>query len=47
MLEIKVYQIKGICPDHAYMQCVDPGSPYTDGGTVIFQCCKIKEKKSQ
>ncbi|MFW6142276.1 MAG: TIGR04076 family protein [Candidatus Saliniplasma sp.] len=22
----------------AYMQCVDPGSPYTDGGTVIFRC---------
>lgn len=25
-------------PDHAYMQCVDPGQPYTKGGTVIFQC---------
>ncbi|WP_048060927.1 TIGR04076 family protein [Methanothermobacter thermautotrophicus] len=23
--------------EHAYMQCVDPGEPYTDGGTVIFQ----------
>lgn len=22
----------------AYMQCVDPGEPYTDGGTVIFKC---------
>lgn len=22
----------------AYLQCVDPGSPYTDGGTVIFRC---------
>jgi len=22
----------------AYMQCVDPGEPYTDGGTVIFRC---------
>lgn len=20
-----------------YMQCVDPGEPYTDGGTVIFK----------
>ncbi len=24
--------------DVAYMQCVDPGEPYTDGGTVIFRC---------
>lgn len=23
---------------HAYIQCVDPGPPYTDGGTVIFRC---------
>ena len=22
----------------AYMQCVDPGEPYTEGGTVIFRC---------
>ncbi len=27
--------------DIAYMQCVDPGKEYTDGGTVIFKC-KIK-----
>ena len=27
-------------PDHAYMQCVDPGTPYTQGGTVIFCCTK-------
>lgn len=26
--------------DQAYMQCVDPGKPYTDGGTVLFQCKK-------
>jgi uncharacterized repeat protein (TIGR04076 family) len=25
---------------HAYIQCVDPGEPYTRGGTVIF---KIKK----
>jgi uncharacterized repeat protein (TIGR04076 family) len=31
-------------PQHAYMQCVDPGSPYTDGGTVIFRCKKIEEE---
>jgi len=28
--------------EHAYMQCVDPGQPYTSGGTVIFRCRKIK-----
>ena len=27
-------------PEHAYMQCVDPGLPYTDGGTVIFECSR-------
>ena len=29
-------------PESAYMQCVDPGKPYTDGGTVIFKCRRIK-----
>jgi len=24
--------------EHAYIQCVDPGEPYTHGGTVIFKC---------
>ena len=28
---------------HAYMQCVDPGAPYTDGGTVIFECRRIEK----
>jgi uncharacterized repeat protein (TIGR04076 family) len=23
---------------YAYIQCLDPGEPYTDGGTVIFKC---------
>lgn len=22
----------------AYIQCVDPGEPYTEGGTVVFRC---------
>jgi uncharacterized repeat protein (TIGR04076 family) len=26
---------------HAYLQCVDPGQPYTEGGTVIFCCRKV------
>ena len=29
--------------DVAYIQCVDPGEPYTGGGTVIFKCYKIEE----
>ena len=29
-------------PDCAYMQCVDPGKPYTEGGTVIFKCKRIE-----
>jgi len=27
--------------EHAYMQCVDPGAPYTEGGTVIFECHRV------
>ncbi len=27
--------------EHAYMQCVDPGAPYTEGGTVIFECRRM------
>ena len=32
---------------HAYMQCVDPGEPYTRGGTVIFECRRVEEKSSK
>ena len=28
---------------HAYIQCVDPGEPYTHGGTVIFRCRRVSE----
>jgi uncharacterized repeat protein (TIGR04076 family) len=28
--------------EYAYMQCVDPGEPYTTGGTVIFVCRRIE-----
>lgn len=34
-------------PDHAYMQCVDPGEPYTEGGTVVFDCRRIREGSSK
>ncbi|NIQ04449.1 MAG: TIGR04076 family protein [Candidatus Korarchaeota archaeon] len=29
---------------NAYIQCVDPGEPYTSGGTVIFKCRKIEKQ---
>ncbi len=29
--------------DCAYLQCVDPGEPYTNGGTVIFKCKKVSK----
>jgi uncharacterized repeat protein (TIGR04076 family) len=29
--------------EHAYAQCVDPGEPYTHGGTVIFKIGKVKK----
>ena len=31
---------------HAYIQCVDPGEPYTHGGTVIFRCRRIERGNS-
>ena len=33
--------------EHAYTQCVDPGEPYTHGGTVIFRCHRIKEERNK
>lgn len=27
--------------ENAYIQCVDPGEPYTHGGTVVFKIRKI------
>jgi uncharacterized repeat protein (TIGR04076 family) len=33
--------------EHAYMQCVDPGEPYTEGGTVIFDCYRITDAVSE
>ena len=28
--------------EKAYVQCVDPGDPYTSGGTVIFEIEEIE-----
>lgn len=33
--------------EHAYLQCVDPGEPYTYGGTVIFKVRRVKKEKLQ
>ncbi len=30
---------------YAYIQCVDPGEPYTEGGTVIFKCHRVDKEK--
>jgi uncharacterized repeat protein (TIGR04076 family) len=30
--------------EHAYIQCVDPGEPYTRGGTVIFKIRRIRKE---
>jgi uncharacterized repeat protein (TIGR04076 family) len=30
--------------ENAYIQCVDPGEPYTQGGTAIFRIRKMKKK---
>ena len=32
--------------EYAYIQCVDPGAPYTDGGTVIFRIRRIEKEGS-
>ena len=30
--------------EHAYIQCVDAGEPYTHGGTVIFRVRRVKKE---
>jgi len=30
----------------AYIQCVDPGQPYTSGGTVVFKCRRIHKPRA-
>jgi len=27
----------------AYIQCLDPGEPYTKGGTVIYKCYRVNK----
>lgn len=33
--------------EHAYIQCLDPGEPYTHGGTVIFRVRKITKPRTR
>lgn len=33
--------------EHAYVQCVDPWKPYTEGGTVIFRIKRIRKGESR
>jgi uncharacterized repeat protein (TIGR04076 family) len=33
--------------EYAYIQCVDPGEPYTHDGTVIFKIRKIKKENAK
>lgn len=30
--------------DKAYVQCLDPGPPYTEGGTVIFEITVVRDE---
>ena len=32
--------------ENAYLQCLDPGKPYTQGGTVIFKVRRTKYENS-
>ena len=34
-------------PGHAYIQCVDPGAPYTEGGTVVFECRRLGDESGK
>ncbi|AIU69317.1 hypothetical protein TEU_02590 [Thermococcus eurythermalis] len=33
--------------DKAYVQCLDPGPPYTDGGTVIFEITVVRDEAEE
>jgi uncharacterized repeat protein (TIGR04076 family) len=33
--------------ENAYIQCVDPGEPYTHGGTVIFRVRRIVKESEE
>jgi len=33
--------------EKAYVQCLDPGPPYTDGGTVIFEITVVRDESKE
>lgn len=33
--------------EKAYAQCLDPGPPYTDGGTVIFEITVVRDEAEE
>ncbi|RLF91030.1 TIGR04076 family protein [Thermococci archaeon] len=33
--------------EKAYVQCLDPGYPYTDGGTVIFEIMVVRDEAEE
>ena len=33
--------------EHAYIQCLDPGKPYTNGGTVVFRVKRVEKGEKQ
>ncbi|EHR77541.1 hypothetical protein OCC_10569 [Thermococcus litoralis DSM 5473] len=33
--------------EKAYVQCLDPGPPYTDGGTVIFEITVVRDEAEE
>ena len=49
-LMLKGYSAKrlgiGETDNTGYLQCPDPGKPYTDGGTVIFKLTRIPSSTS-
>ncbi|WP_456422293.1 TIGR04076 family protein [Thermococcus sp.] len=33
--------------EKAYIQCLDPGEPYTNGGTVIFEITVVRDEAEE
>ncbi|AMM53860.1 TIGR04076 family protein [Pyrococcus kukulkanii] len=41
---LKPYELGLGRGEKAYIQCLDPGPPYTEGGTVIFEITVIRDE---
>ncbi|NVM54445.1 MAG: TIGR04076 family protein [Candidatus Helarchaeota archaeon] len=45
-IDPKVLGLAKTSGDTAYYQCLDPGEPYTSGGTVVFEIkVKLKDRR--